>query len=147
MENKESLIDEILSRGVAEVIDREHLKARLLEGKPLRIKLGIDPTSPNIHIGRAVLLLKLRDFQALGHTAVFIVGDMTGVIGDTSDKESERPMLTREQVEGNMKSYLEQAFKILDPDKTETHYNSEWLSKLGFLEFRKMASAFSLHEF
>ncbi len=147
MENKESLIDEILSRGVAEVIDREHLKARLLEGQPLRIKLGIDPTSPNIHIGRAVLLLKLRDFQALGHTAVFIVGDMTGVIGDTSDKESERPMLTREQVEGNMKSYLEQAFKILDPDKTETHYNSEWLSKLGFLELGKMASAFSLHEF
>ncbi len=147
MENKEQLIEEILSRGVAEVIDHEHLKKRLLEGKPLRIKLGIDPTSPNIHIGRAVLLLKLRDFQALGHTAVFIVGDMTGVIGDTSDKESERPMLTKEQVESNMKSYLEQAFKILDQEKTETHYNSEWLSKLGFLELGKMASAFSLHEF
>lgn len=147
MENKELEIEEILSRGVAEVIDREHLKKRLFEGKPLRIKLGIDPTSPNIHLGRSIPLLKLRDFQELGHTAVFIVGDTTGVIGDTSDKEAERPMLTPEQVENNMQSYLEQAFKILDKEKTETHYNSEWLSKLGFLELGKMASLFSLHEF
>lgn len=147
MENKEQLIDEILSRGVAEVIDREHLKKRLLEEKPLRIKLGIDPTSPNLHLGRSVPLLKLRDFQDLGCQIVFIVGDFTGVIGDTSDKESERPMLTREQVESNMKSYLEQAFKVLDKTKTETHYNSEWLSKLGLLELGNMASIFSLHEF
>jgi tyrosyl-tRNA synthetase len=145
--NTETKIDELLSRGVAEVIDREHLKKRLLAGEKLRVKFGIDPTSPNIHLGRAVPLLKLRDLQDMGHTAVFIVGDMTGVIGDTSDKDSERPMLTREQVEGNMKNYFEQAFKILDPKKTETHYNSEWLSKLGFLELGKMASVFSLHEF
>lgn len=147
MPERSEKIEELLTRGVAEVIDREHLKERLLKGEKLRIKLGIDPTSPNIHLGRAVALLKLRDFQELGHTAVFIVGDMTGVIGDTSDKESERPMLTKEQVEGNMKNYLEQAFRILDPEKTETHYNSEWLSKLGFLELGRMASVFSLHEF
>lgn len=147
MNNREQQIEELLSRGVAEVIDREHLKARLLAGEKLRVKLGIDPTSPNIHLGRSIPLLKLRDFQALGCQIVFIVGDFTGVIGDTSDKESERPMLTREQVEGNMQNYLEQAFKILDPEKTETHYNSEWLAKIGFLELGTMASQFSVHEF
>lgn len=140
-------IDEVLSRGVAEVIDKEHLRERLLSGDQLRIKLGIDPTSPNLHIGRAVLLMKLRDFQALGHTAVFIVGDETGRIGDTSDKESERPMLSEEVVAENMKNYLEQAYKILDPEKTETHYNSEWLSKLGLMELAKMANLFSVKEF
>lgn len=147
MDNREQQIEELLSRGVAEVIDRERLKARLLAGEKLRVKLGIDPTSPNIHLGRSIPLLKLRDFQVLGCQVVFIVGDFTGVIGDTSDKESERPMLTREQVEGNMQHYLEQAFKILDPEKTETHYNSEWLAKIGFLELGTMASQFSVHEF
>lgn len=140
-------VEELLSRGVVEVIDRDHLKKRLTTSEKLRVKLGIDPTSPNIHIGRAISLLKLRDFQKLGHTAVFIVGDATGVVGDTSDKESERPMLTLEQVKENMKNYLEQAFKILDPNQTETHYNSEWLSKIGFNELTKMASLFGLNEF
>ena len=140
-------IDELLTRGVAEVIDREHLRERLLSGEQLRIKLGIDPTSPNLHIGRAVLLLKLRDFQELGHQAVFIVGDETGRIGDTSDKESERPMLDRKQVEENMQNYLEQAYKILDKEKTETHYNSEWLSVLPLMELAKIANLFSLKEF
>lgn len=143
----EQNIEELLTRGVAEVIDRERLKARLLAGEKLRVKLGIDPTSPHIHLGRAVLLRKLRDFQELGHQVIFIIGDMTGIIGDTSDKDAERPMLTRQQVESNMKNYMEQAFKILDREKTETHYNSEWLSTLGFLELGKMASVFSLHEF
>jgi len=147
MENKEQQIEELLTRGVAEVIDKEHLRKRLLSGEKLRIKLGIDPTSPNIHIGRAVLLLKLRDFQNLGHKIIFIVGDFTGQIGDTSDKDSERPMLLQEQVVSNMQNYLEQAFKILDREKTETHYNSEWLSKIDLLELGKMASVFSLHEF
>lgn len=147
MENREQKIEELLSRGVAEVINREHLKGRLLKGDKLRVKLGIDPTSPNIHLGRSIPLLKLRDFQELGCEIVFIVGDFTGVIGDTSDKESERTMLSKEQVESNMHGYLEQAFKILDREKTETHYNSEWLSELGFLELGKMASQFSVHEF
>ena len=140
-------IKELLTRGVSEVIVRENLEARLQSGEKLRVKLGIDPTSPNIHIGRAVLLWKLRAFQDLGHTAVFIVGDATGIVGDSSDKESERPRLTQAQVKENMKNYFDQAFKILDKKKTETHYNSEWLSKLGFEELANMANLFGLHEF
>lgn len=140
-------IKEILERGVDEIINKEHLQERLQSGKQLRIKLGIDPTSPNIHIGRAVVLWKLRAFQDLGHTAVLIVGDFTGLIGDTSDKESERPMLTEEQIQENKKTYFEQAFKILDKSKTETKYNSSWLKKLGFLEIGKLADMFGLHEF
>lgn len=143
----EEKIQELLTRRVEEVIDFEHLKTRLLKGDKLKIKLGIDPTSPNIHIGRAIPLWKLREFQDLGHQAVFIVGDFTALIGDTSDKDSERPMMTKEQIRANMKTYLEQAFKILDPDKTETHYNSEWLSNLRFDEIMAMAELFSLHEF
>lgn len=147
MENKEQLVEEILSRGVAEVIDREHLKARLLSDKPLRIKLGIDPTSPNIHLGRAVSLLKLRDFQNLGHKIVFIVGDFTGQIGDTSDKDSERPMLSEDLVKKNMESYLEQAYKILNKDLTEVYFNSEWLSRLTLKNISELSSWFSLNEF
>jgi len=143
----EKKIDELLSRGVTECIVKEDLRKKLLSGQKLRVKLGIDPTSPNIHIGRAVALWKLRAFQDLGHTAVFIVGDATGVVGDTSDKEAERPMLSKEKVQENLKSYFDQAFKILDKQKTETHYNSEWLDKLGFLELTRMASLFGLHEF
>lgn len=140
-------VDALLTRGVAEVIEPHHLKQRLLAGETLRIKFGIDPTSSDIHLGRSVPLLKLRDLQEMGHQIVFIIGDFTGMIGDTSDKESERPMLTREQVKSNMQHYLKQAFKILEPKKTETHYNSEWLSRLDLLELGKMASTFSLHEF
>lgn len=147
MENKEQLVEEILSRGVAEVIDRDHLKARLLEGKPLRIKLGIDPTSANIHIGRAVVLLKMRDLQQLGHKIVLIVGDFTGVIGDTSDKESERPMLTTDAIEQNMQTYTEQLGKLIDLEQAEVHYNSTWLGKLSYEEIGQQANAFSLAEF
>ena len=144
---KEKQIEELLSRGVAEVIDREHLKSRLLSGEKLRVKFGIDPTSPNIHLGRSVPLLKLRDFQELGHAIVFIVGDFTGQIGDTSDKESERPMLSEEEVHANMATYAEQAGKILDMSRVEIHANSTWLSKLGFGEIGREANAFSVAEF
>src|SRR3989338_1950924 len=140
-------IEEILTRGVAEVIEKDHLEKALGSGRKLRVKLGIDPTSPNIHIGRAVLLWKLRAFQELGHKAVFIVGDFTGLIGDTSDKDAERPMMSEADVKKNMKTYFAQAFKILDKNKTETHYNSEWLKNLGFIEMAKMANLFGLHEF
>jgi tyrosyl-tRNA synthetase len=145
--DKNQAIGELLSRTVSEIIDRKHLEEALQSGKKLRVKLGIDPTSPDLHIGRAVALWKLRQFQDLGHQVIFIVGDFTGLVGDTSDKDSERPMLTEAQVKANMKTYLEQALKILDPKKTETHYNSEWLKKLGFIEIAKMANLFGLHEF
>ena len=140
-------IDELLTRGVEEVIDRKELETLLRSKKKLRVKLGIDPTSPNIHIGRAGALWKLREFQELGHQVVFIAGDFTGLIGDTSDKESERPMLTEAQIKQNVKDYFKQATKIIDPKKSELHYNSKWLKKLGFLEIGNMANAFGLHEF
>lgn len=140
-------IKDLLTRGVEEVVVKEHLEAALKSKKKLRVKLGIDPTSPNIHIGRAVILWKLRAFQELGHKVVLIVGDFTGLIGDTSDKDSERPMLEEKTIQTNLKSYFAQAFKILDKTKTETHYNSAWLKKLGFKEIGKMADLFGLHEF
>ncbi len=138
---------ELLTRGVEEVIDQQHLESALTSGKKLRVKLGIDPTSPHIHIGRAGALWKLRDFQELGHQVVFIVGDFTGLIADSSDKDSERPMMTEKQVEENIKTYFAQAAKIIDPDKAEMHYNSEWLKKLGAVEIGKLADLFSMHEF
>lgn len=140
-------IAELLSRGVLEVIGQEDLEKKLQSGKQLRIKLGIDPTSPNIHLGRSIPLLKLRDFQNLGHKIVFIIGDFTGVIGDTSDKDSERPMLTSDQVKKNLKTYIDQASKIIDISKTEINYNSKWLKKLTYAEIGTQADAFSLHEF
>lgn len=140
-------IDEILTRGVAEIIDKKRLEEKLLSGRKLRIKLGIDPTSPHIHLGRSVVLLKLRDFQELGHRIVFIIGDFTGTIGDTSDKESERPMLSADAVKKNMKAYAAQAGKILDMSKAEVKYNSKWLGKLGFGEIGFQADAFSVSDF
>jgi len=140
-------IEEILTRGVDEVIDKDNLRKKLISGKKLRVKLGIDPTSPDIHLGRSVVLLKLRDFQELGHQIIFIIGDFTGMVGDTSDKDSERPMLSEEQVKKNMKSYVEQAGRILDIKKTEIEYNSKWLKKLGFGEIGRSANEFSLGEF
>lgn len=140
-------INEILTRGVEEAIDKEHLKAALMSGRKLRIKLGIDPTSPNLHIGRAIPLLKLRDFQELGHQIVLIIGDFTGVIGDTSDKDSERPMLDAKKVKDNMKTYVAQAAKILNIKKCEVRHNSDWLKKLDYHEIGKQADNFSLNEF
>lgn len=140
-------IEALLTRGVEEVIHHDELKSKLLSGRQLRVKLGIDPTSANVHIGRSVPLLKLRDFQELGHHIIFIVGDFTGIIGDTSDKESERPMLTREEVEENKKTYMEQVGKILDVTKVEFRYNSEWLEKLTYREIGEHADFFSVSDF
>ncbi len=140
-------IDELLTRGVAEVIPENALRAKLLSGERLRVKLGIDPTSPNLHLGRSVPLLKLRDFQELGHQIVFIVGDATGVIGDTSDKESERPMLTSETVEVNKKAYFEQVGKLIDLERAELRYNSEWLNALTYREIGEHADVFSVADF
>lgn len=140
-------IEELLTRGVDEAIHRDSLKKKLESGKQLRVKLGIDPTSPNIHLGRSIPLLKLRDFQELGHQVIFIVGDFTGVIGDTSDKESERPMLTHEAIEANKKTYLDQVAKILDVSKIEFRQNSEWLGKLTYREIGEHADQFSVADF
>jgi tyrosyl-tRNA synthetase len=143
----EKKINEILTRGVEEVIDIEHLRKKLKSGDKLRIKLGIDPTSPNIHIGRTIPLLKLKDFQNLGHQVVLIIGDFTGLIGDTSDKNSERPMLSREIIKSNLEDYIEQAGRIIDIDKCEVRYNSEWLGKLNYYEIGQQADIFSLSDF
>src|SRR6185503_8429421 len=145
--NSQEKIQELLTRNVVEIVKKDELEKLLNGKKKLRIKLGIDPTSPNIHIGRAVALWKLRAFQDLGHQVIFLVGDFTGTIGDTSDKESERPMLTQAQVKKNMKDYFKQAFLILDKSKTETVYNSKWLKKLDSSEIFRMADAFGLQEF
>lgn len=143
----ENKINELLTRGVEEVIDKEQLRKKLKSGKQLRIKLGIDPTSPNIHVGRAIPLLKLKDFQDLGHKIIFIIGDFTGVIGDTSDKESERPMLTEDTIKKNLKDYIKQAGKIIDISKCEVHFNSKWLAKLNYSEIGRQADVFALSDF
>ncbi len=147
MMSKQQKINELLERSVDEVIDRDNLRKKLESGRQLRIKFGTDPTSPNLHIGRMVPLLKLRDFQELGHKVILLVGNATGVIGDTSDKDAERPMLTHDAVAENMRDYVAQAGKILDMDKTEVVYNADWLDKLGFKEIGELADAFSVHEF
>lgn len=140
-------INRLLTRGVFEIIDLNNLKKKLLSGKKLKVKLGIDPTSPHLHIGRSIPILKLKDFQELGHQVVFIVGDFTGTIGDTSDKHSERPVLSDKQVRMNMKGYIKQVGKILDISNTEVRYNSEWLKKLSYKEICRQADLFSLAEF
>lgn len=144
---KDDKIRGILQRGVEEIIHSKSLEKKLAGKKKLRVKLGFDPTSPFLHIGNAAALLKLRAFQDLGHQAVIIVGDFTGLIGDNSDKESERPMLSEVQVKENIKTYFAQAFKVLDKDKTEAVYNSAWLKNLNFGEIGKLADQFSVNEF
>ncbi|MFA5747998.1 MAG: tyrosine--tRNA ligase [Candidatus Absconditabacterales bacterium] len=140
-------ISDLLTRGVDEIIDKKSLEDKLRSGKQLRVKLGIDPTSPNIHLGRSIPLLKLRDFQELGHQIILIIGDFTGTIGDTSDKESERPMLSQEMIQNNLKNYIEQAGKIIDIDKAEIFYNSSWLGELKYSDIGYQADQFSLNEF
>jgi tyrosyl-tRNA synthetase len=139
-----------LDFAVAEIIGKDDLIASIQSGKKLQVKLGIDPTSPNIHLGRTIPLWRLRAFQELGHTIHFIIGDFTGQIGDTSDKEAERPMLTKDQIESNLAHYLDQVWMILNPEKKDqvhVHYNSEWLSKLTLGELGYMANAFSVNQF
>jgi tyrosyl-tRNA synthetase len=139
-------ITELLSRGVEDVFVKESLEKRLKSGKQLRIKLGIDPTGPKIHLGRAIPLKKLRAFQDLGHKAVLIVGDFTAQIGDPSDKLEKRPMLTQKVIKENLKHYLIQIGKIVDVKSAEIRYNSEWLSKLGFQEISELAESFSIQQ-
>jgi tyrosyl-tRNA synthetase len=142
----EAKIDELLTRGVEDIIVKDELKRDLLSGRQLRIKFGIDPTGPKIHIGRAIPLRKLREFQKLGHQIVLIVGDFTAQVGDASDKSEKRPMLTRAAIDENLKDYKSQISKILDLSKTEFVYNNDWLSKLSFEEVTKLAECFSVQQ-
>lgn len=129
-----------ISRGVDALIKREELEARLRLGRPLRIKAGFDPTAPDLHLGHVVLLTKMRQFQDLGHRAVFLIGDFTGMIGDPSGKSATRKPLSREEVEANARTYAEQVFKVLDPERTEIRFNSEWFETLGAADMIRLAS-------
>ena len=138
----------LIKRGIDMMLIEEELEQKLarseITGKPLRIKLGLDPTAPDIHIGHTVVLNKLRQFQDLGHTVIFLIGDFTSSIGDPSGRNTTRPPLTREQIETNAKTYLDQATLVLDKNKTEVRYNSEWTNKLGADGLIKLASRYTL---
>ncbi len=133
-----------LKKGVAEIVPEAELIAKLEKslktGKPLRAYLGVDPTAPDLHLGHTVVLRKLKHFQDLGHTAVFLIGDFSAMIGDPTGQSETRPPLTREQVDANAKTYLEQVFKILDREKTKVRYNSEWLDKLTAQDIIKLCA-------
>jgi tyrosyl-tRNA synthetase len=137
-----------LKKGAAEIIPEADLKAKLENslktGKPLRAYLGVDPTAPDIHLGHTVVLRKLKHFQDLGHTAIFLIGDFSAMIGDPTGVSETRPPLTREQVDANAKTYLAQVFKLLDPQKTEVRYNSEWLDKLSSYDIVRICGHYSL---
>jgi tyrosyl-tRNA synthetase len=133
-----------LRKGAAEIIREDELRAKLEKsiktGKPLRVKLGVDPTAPDIHLGHTVVIRKLRAFQEMGHTVIFLIGDFTGLIGDPSGNSATRPQLTREEINANAETYKRQIFKLLDPEKTELRFNSEWMDQLGSDGFIRLAS-------
>ena len=135
---------EMITRGTFDIVPKADLKAKLLQsaksGKPLQVKLGLDPTAPDIHLGFAVVLRKLRQFQDLGHEVVIIIGDYTALIGDPSGRSTTRPMLSSEEIAANGKTYVTQLAKVLDPEKTIVRFNSEWLGKLSFAELVNLAS-------
>jgi tyrosyl-tRNA synthetase len=144
--NKKDLIEELLTRGVESVVDFNELQKLLLSGKRLRVKHGIDPTGPKIHLGRAGTLRKLRAFQNLGHKIILIVGDFTARVGDPSDKLEKRPMLTSAQIKQNLKNYRKQLGKIINLSKAEIYFNSQWLKKLNFQEIAELAESFSVQQ-
>src|ERR687883_1063036 len=133
-----------LRKGTVEIIREDELRAKLekaeAKGVPLRVKLGADPTAPDIHLGHTVVIRKLRAFQELGHTVIFLIGDFTGLIGDPSGKSATRPQLTREEIAANAETYKQQIFKLLDPEKTVIDFNSRWMDKLGSDGFIRLAS-------
>ncbi|MEO8071975.1 MAG: tyrosine--tRNA ligase [Acidobacteriota bacterium] len=133
-----------LKKGAVEIIREEDLRKKLEKseqtGKPLRVKLGADPTAPDIHLGHTVVIRKLKAFQELGHMAIFLIGDFTGLIGDPSGKSATRPPLSREEILENAETYKKQIYKLLDPEKTEIRFNSEWFDKFGAADFIKLAS-------
>lgn len=144
--DQDKIIHNLLNKGVSRVIEKDDLEKKLKSGKKLRIKFGIDPTGSSVHIGHAVPILKLREFQKLGHTVIVMIWEATAQVWDTSDKTGERPMLTRDEVKQNHSKYLEQFGKILDMDKVEVRYNSEWLDKVNFNQVWELAKNFSVAE-
>ncbi|MBO4301095.1 MAG: tyrosine--tRNA ligase [Desulfovibrio sp.] len=134
----------IIKRGVAELVDEGELRKKLARQKPLRVKVGFDPTAPDLHLGHTVLMHKMRHFQELGHHVIFLIGDFTGRIGDPSGRSETRPPLTEEQVLANAETYKKQVFKILDPQKTEVAFNSAWLGKMQAADFIKLASCYTV---
>ena len=135
-----------LTRGAAQIISEAELAEKLSANRPLRVKLGVDPTSADIHLGHTVVLRKLRDFQELGHQAILIIGDFTALIGDPSGRSVTRPTITRDEVERNAKTYREQAFKILDQNRTEIVFNGSWLGKLSFEDVIRLNAEVTLQQ-
>src|SRR5689334_25116822 len=135
---------ETIRRGSAELIVESELAKKLASGRKLRIKLGLDPTAPDLHLGHTVVINKLRDFQQLGHQVQFLIGDFTGMIGDPTGKNTTLPPLTREEIEKNARTYREQVFKILDPEKTQILFNSEWSDKLGAEGMIRLAARYTV---
>jgi tyrosyl-tRNA synthetase len=135
---------EILAKGCVDVVTPASLKDKLARGKPLTVKVGFDPTAPDIHLGHTVLMRKMKHFQEAGHRVVFVIGDFTGMIGDPTGKSKTRPPLTREQIEANAETYKRQAFKILDPLKTETRFNREWLGALAADDVVRLAATYNV---
>ncbi|HOD32444.1 MAG: Tyrosine--tRNA ligase [Acidobacteria bacterium ADurb.Bin340] len=135
---------DLLLKGTVTCHSRDLLEARLREGRPLRVKAGFDPTAPDLHLGHGVLLRKMAQFQQLGHTVVFLIGDFTAMIGDPTGKKATRPPLSREQINANAETYKAQVFKVLDPGKTEIRFNSEWLDPLHGPDWIRLASRFTV---
>lgn len=135
-----------LISGTAKVLSEKELTEKLSLGRPLRVKLGVDPTAPDIHLGHTVAMEKLRQFQELGHTAVLIIGDFTATVGDPTGRSSARPPITREEVLANAKTYTDQAFKILDPEKTEVVYNGDWFRKMNYEQILKLNSRVTMQQ-
>jgi len=139
-----------LRKGAAEIIResdlRERLEKSLQTGEPMRVKAGFDPTAPDLHLGHTVLIRKLKHFQDMGHTVIFLIGDFTGLIGDPTGRSTTRPPLSREQIDQNAETYKAQVFKILDPGRTEVRFNSEWLGKLGYEGFVRLAAKFTVSQ-
>lgn len=136
----------ILKQGAAQIISEAELLAKLQLGRPLRIKLGVDPTSPDLHLGHSIILRKLRQFQDLGHEAVLIIGDFTSMIGDPSGRSVTRPQLSRDQIAANAETYRAQAFKVLDPERTRLVANGDWLSKMSFEDVIRLNSMVTLQQ-
>src|SRR5512140_2301121 len=134
----------LIQRGTVDVLPLDELTAMLREGRPLRVKFGADPSAPDLHLGHTVALTKLRQFQDLGHVVIFLIGDFTGMIGDPTGKSETRRALSREEVRANAETYRQQVFKILDPDRTEVRFNSEWMDRMSAADMVRLCAHYTV---